>query len=191
MDYWSTFTAYDVVIGGLRDVRLFYRARQLWQSLFSVASLDEIAIAHKELSPALTDLFLTLQPNEQRHSLWVYQKLLEQGDAQKDLLISALLHDLGKSCYPLRPWERIAVVLGKSLFPECVKRWGKDSPRGWKRPFVVAENHASWGAEMALEAGASPLVVSLIRRHHDPRGYSLDQPENQFLYQLQLLDNES
>lgn len=172
-------------------MRIFYRVRQLWNSLFTTPSLGEVAIAQEVLCPTLANLFLTLQPSEQNHSLWIYHKLLEQGETNQDLLIAALLHDIGKSCYPLSPWERIAVVLTKSLFPECVKRWGQDLPRSWTRPYVVAENHASWGADMAFRSGATPLIVSLIRRHHDLKVYSLDQPENQLLFHLQRLDDES
>ena len=59
------------------------------------------------------------------------------------------------------------------------------------RPFVVAERHPDWGAEMAAQAGASALVVELIRRHQetpDPR------PVNQadrLLQQLQVADDLS
>jgi hypothetical protein len=69
--------------------------------------------------------------------------------------------------------------------------------RGWKRPFVIAEQHADWGAEMAARLGASPTSVNLIRRHqqmiqfHNSHTATAASKEDQLLYRLQLLDNES
>ena len=143
-------------------------------------------------------LFLCLQPSEQAHSLWIYRRLIQQNDVDPDLLAAALLHDVGKICYPLHLWERVAIVLGKAWFLERVKGWGRAAPRGWKRPFVVAEQHPAWGAELAAQADASPLAVALIRRHQDvidpvpmpPSGENVSL-EERLLSRLQSLDNET
>jgi hypothetical protein len=140
------------------------------------------------------DLFLRQPPVEQAHSLDVFIQLSEQGENSPDLLAAALLHDVGKSRFPLRPWERAAVVMGKAFFPAWVEKWGVSDPRGWKRPFVVAAQHARWGAEMADAAGASALTVSLIRRHQDLTGGDRrhDVSGDEILLQkLQMIDNES
>ena len=55
----------------------------------------------------------------------------------------------------------------------------------------MAEQHAEWGAEMAREAGVSPLTESLIRKHHDPAGQEAEIAENSLLHKLWLVDNES
>jgi len=152
------------------------------------------------------ELFLRQQPAEQAHSLEVFFQLIEQGEDSPDLLAAALLHDAGKSRFPLRLWERAEVVIGKALFPAWVEKWGESGARGWKRPFVIAARHAQWGAEMADEAGASALTVRLIRRHQDSiggkRGSAVPQrgdcdrdeilPGDEYLLQrLQVIDNES
>jgi putative nucleotidyltransferase with HDIG domain len=143
------------------------------------------------------ELFLKLQPNEQAHSLHIYRQLRNQNSVDDDLLVAALLHDVGKAYYPLRPWERAWIVLAKAVSPARVAQWGRAEPRGWKRPFVIAEQHAAWGAEMAARAGASPTAVNLIRRHQQPisppalKGFAPASREDQLLYRLQLLDNES
>jgi hypothetical protein len=90
-------------------------------------------------------------------------------------------------------------VVGRTLFPTRVKEWGTGDAKGWKRPFVIAEKHPVWGAEMAEEAGSLPLVVSLIRRHQDCTDNDIGHGspgdavalEEQLLFQLQLLDDES
>ncbi len=145
------------------------------------------------------ELFLQQQPGEQLHSLEIYDQLVAQGDQSPDLWVAALLHDSGKSRYPLTAMERAIVVIGQSLSPALAQQWGTGSARGWKRPFVVAVQHPAWGAEMALAAGASPLTVRLIRRHQDrsaPASKAQDRGdenvlEDQLLAQLQCVDNES
>ncbi|RPI32816.1 MAG: hypothetical protein EHM70_07955 [Chloroflexota bacterium] len=131
------------------------------------------------LKPAEASLFFRLQPGEQAHSIDVLHNLIERGEAYPDLWVAALLHDVGKSCYPLNLWERVWIVLGKAIFPEKVNRWGSEYANMelssgnklrapfWRRPFVVAVLHPEWGARLAETAGSSPMVVSLIRRHQD------------------------
>jgi hypothetical protein len=142
------------------------------------------------------ELFLRQQPSEQHHSLRIFDQLVREGERSPDLLAAALLHDVGKSRFPLNPLERSAVVIGYALWPEQAKKWGQGQPWGWKRPFVVAAQHPRWGAEMAQAAGAAPLTVNLIRRHQEARqgrerqGES-DGIEDQLLAQLQRYDDES
>lgn len=139
-------------------------------------------------------LFDQMQPAEQTHSIGVFRKLREAGFTNRDLLIAALLHDVGKIKYPLRLWERVEVVIFKKIAPGFADTWGKAALKGWRKPFVVALRHPSWGAELAEQAGASQLTISLIKRHQDkvisPVGFSTHS-EEQFLYQLQFFDNES
>ena len=191
MDYWPTIAASDVTIGGLRKVCIPHRAHQFWHVLTAIPTLEDLNQIRQALTPPLMTLFLSLQPNEQAHSLRIYRQLLQQEETHKDLLLAALLHDVGKSRYPLNLWERVVVVLGKRIFPMGVQYWGHGEPHGWKRSFVVAEQHASWGAEITMHAGASSGVVSFIRRHHDPVKDPFKQQDDQFLRQLQLLDDES
>lgn len=134
-----------------------------------------------------------MQPSEQAHSLHIYHQLRCQGVQDPDLLVAALLHDVGKSCSPLSIWERSLIVIAKALLPHRFARWGAGKPEGWRRPFVVAEQHPAWGAEMAAAAGAPPLAVSLIRRHAEkiPSSKLPLNCEDQLLELLQRVDNES
>jgi hypothetical protein len=185
-------------------VRLFYRFRQFWDALTAFPDPEELAQARQVLSPPLMELFLRLQTHEQAHGLKVFHQLRQPGQFHPDLLVAALLHDVGKSRYPLYPWERVLIVLGKAFFPLKVKTWGQSEPTGWRRPFVIAEQHPNWGAEMALQAGASALTASLIRRHQDPlelvyeRQIYMNPPssipvtlEEILLHLLQQLDDKS
>jgi hypothetical protein len=178
----------------MNTARILYRSRQFWQALKPIPALEDLKIARAMLAPARWALFKRLPPGEQAHSLRVLRALLERGESDPDLLVAALLHDAGKLRAPLRLWERIFIVVGKALFPERAARWGLGPPRGWRRAFVVAAQHPAWGAQLAAQAGASPLAVALIHRHQE-RIPVAEEPsasrETSLLLKLQALDDES
>jgi putative nucleotidyltransferase with HDIG domain len=173
-------------------VRILYRSRQFWLALTARPTPEELSLAEGLLGESLMMLFTRMQPGEQSHSITICQKLIAQGVTQTDLLTAALLHDVGKSRHPLTTWERVVVVLGKAFFPGRVHAWGKGQPRGWKKAFVVAEQHPAWGAQMAAQAGASSRTVAVIRYHqenvtHENLG---DEQVERWLIQLKNLDEE-
>jgi hypothetical protein len=176
-------------------MRLAYRVRQFWYALFARPTPEDLALARSALSAPQMRLFEQLQPSEQVHSLSIYRQLLLHGETQPDLLVAALLHDVGKSSYPLHPWERALIVLARAIVPERVKDWGRGQPLGWQRAFVVAQQHPAWGAEMAAQAGASPLAVNIIRQHQDfPLAPGGPQPTNlteDLLFRLKILDEDN
>lgn len=195
--------------------RIFYRTRQFWHGLWLTPTASQMGRARSILNPAEFDLFNRLQPGEQSHSLTVLNKLLAAGENNPDLLVAALLHDVGKILYPLKLWERAWIVVGQAFFPRLSKEWASGHPGNleglsfWKRAFVVAEQHPQWGAELATQANSSLLVVNLIRRHQeilagDEYLINPDQPaasisnrleshrfENCLLQKLQAVDDES
>jgi hypothetical protein len=179
--------------------RGFYRLRQFWSVLYAAPSAGELDKVRSLLTPPQMALFLRMHRSEQAHSIQVMGAVFHashgvQAEARQDLLKAALLHDVGKSRYPVRIWERVLIVLSKAFLPGQVKRWGngdaEGSGLGWRRAFVVAEQHPAWGAKVAAEAGASPLVTALIRRHQDPRSNSSESLEDRLLHILQAADHE-
>ena len=110
--------------------RILYRTRQFWQALGASltlgASLDpeDRDLVQALLTPGQFALFEGMQESEQAHALRVLHALLEQGEEHPDLSVAALLHDVGKSRFPLKLWERILIVLGQAFFPERAARWG-------------------------------------------------------------------
>ena len=69
----------------------------------------------------------------------MYNKLLEQGENQPDLLVAALLHDVGKLRYRMNPMERALVVLVKAVAPDQAQTWGELPSNGWDRTTRLAE----------------------------------------------------
>ena len=167
-----------------------YRVRQFLQALTArhlwPAEQGEVKAV---LQPAGVALFQRMSPYDQRHSLQVMRTLMELDQVAPALLTAALLHDVGKSYYPLRLWERPLVVLARLIQPVLVQDWGNGTPRGWRRPFVIYENHAKWGAQMAAEAGCSSQVVWLVANHHASVGLDGgNEQERAWLQALQLAD---
>jgi hypothetical protein len=172
-------------------VRLPYRLRQLRHNLVA-GPLP--AAAHDEIAGLLTgperDLFARYSPADQWHALRVLHMLRDAGYNHPDLLAAALLHDVGKTRYPLSVWDRVVIVVGQGLLGRRTERWGDGEPRGWRRPFVVRAQHPAWGAGMAAAAGTRPGVVALIRRHQE-KPVSGTGDQEILLRQLQWADDQN
>lgn len=184
-------------------MRILYRIRQAWQAGIVNPRPSDLSQLTGILTPPMLEIFNRQKPFEKAHSIQVYQQLVRTGEKCEDLLIAALLHDIGKIRFPLHLWERAVIVLFRSLFPDASRNWGTGEPAGWRRPFVVAENHPVWGKEIALQAGVSPLTATIIERHQEPRVFSNngrvnitgDQDQNSevdlLVYKLQMLDHQN
>ena len=175
--------------------RLLYRVRQFWHALRAAPSDKELDDVRSLLNPGQMTLFRGMQSSEQAHSIQVMQAVFrtgadQLGERRTDVLRAALLHDVGKNCYPLRIWERVLIVLTGAFAPALIERWGEGEVMSWRRTFVVARQHPSWGAQMAAEAGASELTVALIRRHQDAFLRNGEDFEDRMLRLLQSADHE-
>ena len=163
--------------------RVRYRIAQFFQAVGAYCRPVDYEYASQYLSPPLLSLFQRMSRVEQQHSIALCQTLEAQGYHASELLLAALLHDLGKVVVTPRLWERVWVVLGEHYFPTRAARWAQGTARGMRRGFVIRQQHPAWGAQLAEEAGAPPRTVSLIRRHHSPPG------DDKELAALQAADN--
>jgi len=166
----------------IRTARAHYRLTQFWRTLTAPFRPEDESYADTRLAPRLLTLFRQLPRFERQHGIAVCQALEKQGYTDPDLLVAALLHDVGKLTVPPKLWERVLVVLGEHFLPALAERWGQGEPRGLRRGFVIRRRHPEWGAELAAQAGAAPRAVTLIRRHHSPPG------EDAQLAALQAMD---
>jgi hypothetical protein len=178
-------------------VRILYRMRQFWRMVSVKAGPIELKQVAVVLSPEQMALFIQLQPGEKFHAMTMFRRLIEQGEKQPDLLVAALLHDVGKLHYRLNPLERAMVVMVHVIMPGQVRQLGRLAPNeweslpGWRKAFIVAEQHAGWGAEMAHLAGVSALTETLIREHHHPNLHKTGDAEDSLLNKLWIVDNDS
>ena len=102
--------------------RLRYRVNQFWRALHSAPTPADIDLARRILSPKQMVLFLQMLPYEQAHCLRVFKEIYVTRDqdtqaSNLDLWVAALLHDVGKIRHPLHIWERVEIVLARTLLP--------------------------------------------------------------------------
>lgn len=142
-----------------------YRISQALLAMTAFARPVDEAAAAALLGPDLLPLFRRMRRSEQLHSLRVMAMLRGRGHSESALLVAALLHDCGKSRYSFGFIDRVLVVMVRRLAPGPYARWSAAAPAGWKRPFVIAEQHPVWSAEEMATLGADPLAVELARRH--------------------------
>lgn len=171
--------------------RIPYRLGQFWYALTAAPALQDLEQARVLLSPGELQLFTQMQPSEQAHALRVLTRLRQQGENAPHLLKAALLHDVGKIRYRLKPWQRGFSVLVNKFAPNAARRWGESEPAGWRAAFVVAAQHPAWGASLVEAAGGDPLTVSLVRRHQERLGEPGSTLEEPLLQALQAADEQS
>lgn len=168
-------TAYILMKKWLYSV--VYRLNQVRQQLGFVAPLSakERGEVARWLPASALSLFQTMSHADQQHSLRVCRALLTHGCTDEDMLVAALLHDVGKAQRRVPFWTRPAIVLGKKMFPRLLTRLtvyphGDISMPAWRRALSSAWWHAEIGAELATAAGLSERAVLYIRTHHHPHG---------------------
>lgn len=142
-----------------------YRVRQFLGALRAELGLWRPPDLSAHLSEGELSLFQRMSRADQRHAVAVWQALRAAGERDPWLLRAALLHDVGKAESGLGLWHRVAFVLLSALWPGLLARLAKGGG-GWREGFRVLQHHAERGAQLACDAGASPLVVALIRNHH-------------------------
>jgi len=143
--------------------RALYRSRQFFRSVGASISEEERAAVADRLDAEQQDLFYAMTARDQRHCLDVFHALQRDGHEDADLLMAALLHDVGKG--PVRLWHRVAYVLIRAVSPRLLRRLASESGSGWRRALASFSDHSRRGADLVEATGAPEAVVSLVRLH--------------------------
>jgi putative nucleotidyltransferase with HDIG domain len=133
------------------------------RAFLPVLARPDDAFARRVLSSREYRLYAAMDARDRHHGVVVAKGVLRRApDAEAALVRAALLHDVGKSDAPYRPWERIAVhVVAPAGPPPWLAHEGLR--RAWNRH----RDHARRGADMIRAAGGDPVVADLVARHHD------------------------
>jgi len=136
-----------------------------------VVPLRDRALAVALLTPPQLAAFCLLAPTDQRHAVRVLRALLARGERDADLLLAALLHDLGKAdpqgLGRVRLPHRVSNVLARRLAPGFWD-WASAQPgRGPLRGYYLLRQHPTLGATWAARLGVAPRACALIAAHQD------------------------
>lgn len=157
-----------------------HRLRQGVRALWPRPSLTRADLPAGLLTTGQADALLALPRADQDHLLRVFDHLRAQGVTEHDLLVAALLHDIGKASNAgtVRLVDRVALV----LLGSAAGRFTSLPVPPWRRGLAIAVHHAAIGADLAAALGCSARTCWLIRHHHDP------MPTDPDLWLLQAAD---
>lgn len=170
---------------------MIYRIKQLWWAVTARPVADEVV--GEWLNSAEIPLFRQYSPNDQLHTLRVVRHLQQINATHPSLIKAALMHDVGKTKVSLSVWDRCFIVIASLLWSQRAAEWGRDAARhnSWRKPFIVKQHHARWGAEMAAAVGCDPITIDLIARHQDKDTTSNNPEVDALLEKLQWADDRS
>ncbi len=149
--------------------RLGSRARRFFASFHPRLDVGDRSLAEEWLTPRQLALFGSQSAADQRHSIAVARVLLRSGYSSRDLIVAALLHDVGKREAAFTPWHRTAIVVAEAAAPWLLRLLARHRRVKWLAPFWAHTIHAAAGSEFAARAGVSDRAVYLIRSHHTRR----------------------
>ncbi|KLU62139.1 HD domain protein [Peptococcaceae bacterium CEB3] len=157
----------------MRGWSIFYRSGQFINVLWARFGREDLTRARRFLNAPAYALFLRQAPTERRHSLKVAALIENRGpalsaDDRRNVLQAALLHDCGKSLFPLRLWQRVLVVCWQKS-PQAVQTRLIRGPKFVSSPLRSAQRHPVWGSRLAHQAGLNDDVCRLIAEHHQPQ----------------------
>ena len=124
---------------------------------------EDFALAREWLAPELLALFSAQHPRDIVHAVRTARWLLERNYAEPDLIVAALLHDVGKGRQ--RRLDRVAWVLAGSTRLGSIAA-SERSRLEVRRAMARSRSHAWTGAELVRAAGTPEGAVRLVRLHH-------------------------
>ena len=121
------------------------------------------------LNPAQAVAFSALPSFDRAHLRSVFDLLQRNGESDNDLLVAALLHDLGKcrNGHCVRLIHRVARVILRRVSPSALERLARWPAPTWRVGFALAVHHPGLGAEKAGQLGCSARTCWLIAHHED------------------------
>jgi hypothetical protein len=169
-----------------------YRITQGVRALFAYTQTVDYTLPERYLTAPQLALFKQMKPGEQLHSIRVLRAVLAQeADTPHDLIVAALMHDSGKTRYPLSVYGKSIAVVVEKLLPPLYHHANRQDPARaiWARPFVVRAHHPRWSADLLRDMGASARAVWLVEHHDEVVAMWMEHPHAGLLWRLQQADD--
>ena len=118
--------------------------------------------------------FSELPRHDRNHLYRVGQIMIHQAPDNRDLIVAAFLHDLGKAYQGLhvRVIDRVAKVLLQVISPRMLQSLATPPPTRLRGGLVLAVHHPEIGAQRAKDLGCSDRTCWLIAHHEAPRAFN-------------------
>lgn len=172
--------------------RAGYRIGQFGRGLVPWVSPRDRALAAATLTARQFAAFRLMAPADQRHAARVARALLAAGARDPDLIVAALLHDLGKvdarGDGRVLIVHRVAKVALTRLAPARWRRLSAAPGQGLARGYYLLRHHPALGAAWAAALGVSPRACALIAAHE---GGAICPGAADALAQLRRADDQS
>lgn len=151
--------------------RAGYRIGQFVRGLVPWVPARDRALAAAVLTARQFAAFCLMTPADQRHAVRVARSVLAAGARDPDLIVAALLHDLGKvdpqGLGRVMVVHRVAKVLLVRLSPRTWARLSAISRPGIGRGCYLLQHHPALGAAWAAGLDVSPRARALIAAHQE------------------------
>jgi HD domain len=147
--------------------RWLYRAAQFRRALGEGSRPASLELVQSHLDARGAALFRQMSARDQAHSEKTAALVATRGEVPVDLIVAALLHDVGKGRQVI--WQRVLYVTLAGLNPGLLARLARPGA-GTRGALYRSLNHPSLGAQLAAAAGCSAWVCELIAAHHKPTG---------------------
>jgi len=120
---------------------------------------------------------LELPRLDRNHLYHVGENMIQRAPGNRDLIIAAFLHDLGKTHegVHVRLIDRSAKVLLQAISPRALQKLAAPPPTRFRGGLVLAVHHPGIGAIRAKDLGCSDRTCWLIA-HHEAAG-TFDDPD--------------
>ena len=143
----------------------FYRIKQFYWSITSKISEKDLEYVKNNLRKNQYQLFLKLSKQEQYHSMKVAKDVekecMQQKIDSKELIMVALLHDIGKIYKRLNVFSKSIMVISNKITQ------GKIRKIKCSKNIEVYFNHGNIGYELLKNSDISKRALYLIKNHHN------------------------
>ena len=129
--------------------------------LFARACPELPSAAHDLLTEREVQLFNRMLPFDRRHSIKLFENIVELYPTKQSLQAAALLHDVGKGLPA--PIHRVALVIAENFLGLDLSRWHGARPRSFRGRVYSLSHHVELGARFLESAGSNSRLVEIVR----------------------------